>query len=112
MKGIRSRRSGVKRRSAFAAWLMAICAALLAGAPVLAQEPPAGTGDRLPGAAEADAESGAIVIGQTVYGAVDDNSDADVFQFRGLAGESVRVHVRATSGDLEPVVTLFLGPVP
>ncbi|MCS6806271.1 MAG: right-handed parallel beta-helix repeat-containing protein [Acidobacteriota bacterium] len=55
-----------------------------------------------------DIEGGSILIGQRVQGVIDSNSDADVYQFQGVAGESVRIEVNTTSGALDPAVTLFL----
>ena len=54
-----------------------------------------------------DLEGGAILIGQRITGAIDDSGDADVFQFQGVAGESVRIEVNSLSGGLDPAVTLF-----
>ena len=54
-----------------------------------------------------DQEGGAIPIGHTFFGSINDNTDADAFQFQGVAGESVRIEVGATSGYLDPMVTLF-----
>ena len=34
--------------------------------------------------------------------------DADVYEFQGVAGEAVKVQVNATSGGLDPAVTLFM----
>lgn len=56
-----------------------------------------------------DQEGGVILIGQRLTGIIDDKSDADVYQFQGLAGEAVKIEVNATSGGLDPAVTLFLG---
>jgi hypothetical protein len=38
---------------------------------------------------------------------IDYNSDADVYQFQGVAGESVKIEANSTSGALDPAVTLF-----
>ncbi|MBI3950757.1 MAG: DUF11 domain-containing protein, partial [Acidobacteria bacterium] len=57
-----------------------------------------------------DPEGGAILIGESVSGMIDDDSDADVYQFQGIAGESVRIEVNATSTTLDPAVTLFADP--
>ena len=61
----------------------------------------------LPQDGVADEEGGVIFIGQEIHGVIDSNSDADVFQFDGLAGESVRIEVNADPA-LDPAVTLFL----
>ncbi|HXF06795.1 MAG TPA: right-handed parallel beta-helix repeat-containing protein [Blastocatellia bacterium] len=55
-----------------------------------------------------DVEGGSILIGQRVQGVIDYNSDADIYQFQGIAGESVKIEVNSTSGALDPAVTLFL----
>lgn len=60
--------------------------------------------------AGSDPEGGAILIGQRNAGIIDDNADADVFQFQGVAGESVRIEANATSGGLDPTGTFFVDP--
>lgn len=61
-------------------------------------------------AAVASPGGGAVLIGQRVAGIIDNNADAKVYQFQGVAGESVRIEANATSGDLDPTATLFVDP--
>ncbi len=56
-----------------------------------------------------DLEGGAILFGQRVSGVIDNNSDADVFQFKGQAGESVSIALNALSSGFDPAVTLLWG---
>ena len=54
-----------------------------------------------------DDESGGILIGQRVAGAIDQNDDSDVYLFKAFAGESVGIEVNSSDGALDPVVTGF-----
>ncbi|MBX3279172.1 MAG: VWA domain-containing protein [Acidobacteria bacterium] len=55
----------------------------------------------------ADPEGGVIRINERRAGIIDNNDDVDVYQFRGFAGESVHIEVNATTGSLDPAVTVF-----
>ncbi|MBI2823039.1 MAG: DUF11 domain-containing protein, partial [Acidobacteria bacterium] len=53
-----------------------------------------------------DPEGGSTLIGRRITGVIDSKSDADVFQFHGVQGETVRIAANATFGGLDPAVTL------
>ncbi|MDX1520553.1 MAG: hypothetical protein R3264_02905, partial [Anaerolineae bacterium] len=55
-----------------------------------------------------NADSGVIFFGQRINGTIENGSDADVFHFDVVEGEAVRVELKATSGDLDPTLTLVI----